>query len=188
MDSIFAQLCQDHRNIQQVLDALEQLLAEMTREDRDPSTLDLIIDALDYIAIYPEKWHHPVEDVTCEILLAKPGVEPEPILRAREEHRRLARETRKMKELFYAVANDCAVERDHLYGAARQYLAAQRSHILMENHCVFPLMERYLEPEDWELVRAQLGDREDPVFGPAMRDQYDAVQRYVSNSQPATVA
>ncbi|SDJ95837.1 hemerythrin domain-containing protein [Microbulbifer yueqingensis] len=190
MDSIYVQLCRDHSNIRQMLDAFEQLLAEMAREERDPSTLDLILEALDYIAIYPEKWHHPVEEMVFDLLLAKgnQGIEPELIARARAEHRRLGQETRRMKELFYAVANDCAVERDYLRGAAKEYLVAQRAHIMLEEHCIFPLMERYLGDVDWELVRDRLSECEDAVFGPAMRGQYEAVRKYVSNLPAAAPA
>lgn len=188
MDSIYVQLLQDHLNIQRALDNFERLLEEMHCAGRDATTLELIMETLDYIAVYPEQWHHPIEDLIFSYLLDNPEVTVEPLNRALGDHRQLLADTRRITELFYAITNDCAVERDQLYSAAKEYIDAQRRHIERENAEVFPLLEKHLSPADWEQIHAQLLERPAPAIAPELRDHYDALQQRVSLPRSSLIA
>lgn len=186
MNRIYRQLCRDHMHMQQLLDAFEQLLCELDRRDRDPSTLALILDALDYISVYPDHWHHPVEDLVFERLLEKPIPNRDVITATQAEHRQIADTTRHMNRLFYAVANDAAVVRDKLLGAARDYLQLQRDHMQRENCVVFPLVEEYLRPADWAAIEKRLQLRRDPLFNPGVKRTYEALHEYLTEPSVAT--
>ena len=188
MDSIYVQLLQDHLNIQRALDNFERLLEEMHCAGRDASTLELIMETLDYIAVYPDQWHHPIEDLIFSHLLGKGDVAAEPVNRALGDHRQLLADTRRITELFYAIANDCAVERDQLYSAAKEYIDAQRQHIERENTEVFPLLEQHLASTDWEQIRTQLLERPAPAIAPELRAHYDALQQRVSLPRSSAIA
>lgn len=188
MDSIYVQLVQDHFSIQRALDNFERLLEEMHSAGRDAATLEMILDTLEYIAVYPEQWHHPIEDLIFAQLLEKSDATAEPVNRALGDHRQLLTDTRRITELFYAIANDCAVERDQLYAAAKEYIDAQRQHIERENTEVFPLLERHLAPADWAHIRSQLHQRPAPAIAPELRDHYDALQKRVSLPRSSAIA
>lgn len=183
MHHLYQQLCRDHRNMQQLLDAFEQLLADFGRRERDPATLGLILDALDYISVYPDRWHHPLEDLAMERLRTKPAANMVPADRTMAEHKALTAATRRMNLLFYAIANDAAVERTQLFGPAREYLTLQRQHMERENREVFPQLERLLTAEDWEQIERQLQVQRDPLFNRGLREMYDSLHDYIANFQ-----
>ena len=179
MNRIYRQLCRDHKHMQQLLDAFEHLLQELGRRDRDPSTLSLILDALDYISVYPDRWHHPVEDLVFECLLEKPIVNRAAVMGTMAEHRKLASATRHMNTLFYAVANDAAVVREKLLGAARDYLKLQRDHMQRENCVIFPLVEQHLTGNDWTRIQENLQLQRDPMFNPGLKRMYEALHEHL---------
>lgn len=186
MNSIYRQLCRDHRDMQQLLDTFEQLLDDLARRDRDPNTLSLILDALDYISVYPNQWHHPVEDIAFSRLLDKAPQFRNRVNAVCAEHRRIDDASRHMNRLFYTVANDAAVERECLFGSAQAYLQLQRDHIEGENRDLFPLLEQYLDASDWRAVAAQLRARQNPVYTPAMKQLYDTLAFDLAQLYPHT--
>lgn len=179
MHSLYRQLCLDHRQFQQLLDALENLLQELASEDRNPETLGLILDALDYLSVYPDMWHHPVEDLIFQRLEQKPLENRAALEVAQREHKEITFATRRMRELFYAVANDCAMERHRLFDATNYYIELQRQHIERENHLVFPMIEKHLSDADWQHVASALQRQRDPLFGPAVKMQYEVLRDYL---------
>ncbi|WP_323845473.1 hemerythrin domain-containing protein [Microbulbifer magnicolonia] len=187
MDRIYRQLCRDHKHMQQLLDIFERLLQQLGRRDRDPATLPQMLDALDYFSIYPDKWHHPVEDLVFARLLTKPIHDRDAVYRAQMQHERIAAATRNMGTLFYAVANDAAVERRILVDAADHYLRLQRDHMALENRAIFPQLEQYLDAGDWNTIRAQIAELRDPVFDDGTRKIYESVHEYLTEAPiPAT--
>ncbi|MFI2811450.1 MULTISPECIES: hemerythrin domain-containing protein [Microbulbifer] len=183
MHNLYRQLCRDHRNMQQLLDAFDQLLADFARQERDPGTLGLILDALDYISVYPDRWHHPVEDLAMERLRAKPGASLAPVETTLSEHRAITAATRHMSTLFYAIANDAAVERNQLFRSVREYLQLQRQHMERENREIFPQFEQLLTREDWQAIEQQLQCQRDPLFNAEIRNLYESLQHYLASLQ-----
>ncbi|WP_237066990.1 hemerythrin domain-containing protein [Microbulbifer guangxiensis] len=179
MHYLYRQLCDDHHNMQKLLDAFDRLLRDLTRRDRDPETLSLILDALDYISIYPDRWHHPVEDLAMQKLLAKDGADCEAIETTQQEHRKITAATRRMNALFYAVANDAAVERSRLMRASRDYLQLQRAHMQRENTRIFPQFAAMLTADDWAQVEEKLRHQRDPLFSSDLRRLYESLHHYI---------
>lgn len=179
MHYLYRQLCDDHRNMQSLLSAFEQLSRDLSRRDRDPETLNLILDALDYISIYPDRWHHPVEDLAMQRLLEKPAADREAIETTQREHRKITAATRRMNALFYAVANDAAVERSRLFSATRDYLLLQRKHMQRENEYILPQFATLLTAEDWAQVEARLKRQQDPLFSSELKRLYESLHHYI---------
>ncbi|GMG87705.1 hemerythrin domain-containing protein [Biformimicrobium ophioploci] len=182
MDTLYEQLCLDHRNLTRLMTALESLLDDLARSERDPATLSMILDSIDYISVYPDKWHHPIEEKVMEKLRAKPECDQALLDEIHSEHNGLADATRHMATLFYAIANDCAVERNNLLGSAREYVAMQRQHIKLENRKLFPMMEKLMSEDDWREVRRSIDAKADPLFSASIRQQYDVLYQYVVES------
>ncbi|MCX2794410.1 hemerythrin domain-containing protein [Microbulbifer thermotolerans] len=186
MNTIYRQLCLDHKHLQQLLDTFESLLHSLDDRERDPATLGLILDALDYISVYPDKLHHPVEDVVFQQLLTKPIPCREAVIATSQEHQHIAACTRQMSSLFYAIANDSAVERSKLISTALDYLNLQRDHMRWENEIVYPLIEQYLTEADWQEIHANLKQNSNPVFHAGIKKTYDMLHQYLTTSdQPA---
>lgn len=185
MNEIFQQLCSDHKHMQRLLDVFENLLAQLGGQERDPATLSLILEALDYFSVYPDQWHHPVEDLVFDHLQDKPVGVRDIIDSTLEEHQQIATATRRMNKLFYAVANDAAVEREQLFGAAREYIDLQRNHLEKENEILFPLVAQYLTQADWDDVRMKLVARESAHFHDGVRRLYESLYENLAEPQAA---
>ncbi|WP_226642549.1 hemerythrin domain-containing protein [Microbulbifer variabilis] len=184
MNNIYRQLCLDHKNMQQMLNAFEHLLEDLFgSNERDPNTLSLILDALDYFSVYPDKYHHPVEDLILARLLTKPVHDRNAIYEAQMQHEQIAATTKHMCALFYAVANDAMVERRVLQGASYTYLQLQRKHIELENSAIFPQMEQYLEVEDWKQIHKQVKQLKDPFFDQKTKNVYESLREYLTQTE-----
>jgi len=175
MNTIYRQLCCDHKHMQRLLDIFETLLQQLGKQERDPATLSMILEALDFFSVYPDQWHHPVEDLVFERLLGKPVDIRDVVDKTLREHQQIAATTRRMNQLFYAVANDAAVEREQLFGTAREYIDLQRRHLEKENEILFPLVAQHLTPADWEDVQIKLDARESAHFHAGVRRLYEAL-------------
>lgn len=175
MNNIYRQLCCDHKHMQKLLDVFEALLQQLGKPERDPATLSMILDALDYFSVYPDQWHHPVEDLIFERLLRQPVDVRDVITSTIKEHQQIADATRKMNSFFYAVANDAAVEREQLFGAARAYIALQRRHLEKENNVLLPLVAELLTEADWEEIRSQLELRDSALFNAGVKRLYESL-------------
>ncbi|WP_428820209.1 hemerythrin domain-containing protein [Microbulbifer sp. MCCC 1A16149] len=186
MNGIYRQLCDDHKHMQNLLDAFELLLQELAQQDRDPATLSMILDALDYFSVYPDQWHHPVEDLVFEQLLGKPLDIRDVVEQISREHRAIAEATRSMNRLFYAVANDAAVEREQLFSTAREYISLQREHMRKENEILLPLVNQYLTETDWEEVTAALADRQSCHFHRGVKRLYEAIYQDLAENKVTT--
>lgn len=185
MNGIYWQLCDDHKHMQKLLDVFENLLQQLGKRERDPATLTLILDALDYFSVYPDQWHHPVEDLVFERLLGKPIDVRDVVDTVLREHQAIAAATRRMNTLFYAVANDAAVEREKLFGAARDYIELQRQHLKKENEILLPLVAQYLSAADWQEIGLQLDEKESVHFHQGVKRIYEALLENLT--EPAKV-
>ncbi|WOX04533.1 hemerythrin domain-containing protein [Microbulbifer pacificus] len=188
MNGTFKQLCSDHKHMQTLLDVFEHLLQQLGKHDRDPATLSLIMDALDYFSVYPDQWHHPIEDLVFEHLLGKPVDVRDVIHKTLNEHEKIAAATRRMNQLFYAVANDAAVERELLFGAARDYIELQRRHLKRENEILFPLVAELLTPADWHDIRTKLEQRQSAHFTEGVKKLYESAYRGLAELATEAVA
>ncbi|WNZ55782.1 hemerythrin domain-containing protein [Microbulbifer sp. MKSA007] len=184
MNAIYRQLCCDHKHMQELLNAFEQLLLDLFGcSNRDPNTLSLILDALDYLSAYPDRYHHPVEDLIFSRLLTKPVHDRESIYEAQMQHENIAAATKHMCALFYAIANDATVERRVLQGACNSYLKLQRKHMDLENKSIFPQIEQYLGTTDWIYIQKQVSELSCRYFDRATRKIYESLHEDLTQHQ-----
>ena len=180
MHGIYRQLCDDHKHMHKLQDVFETLIDELGRQDRDPATLSMVLDALDYFSVYPDQWHHPVEDLVFGRLLSKPVDIRDVVGKIAAEHKAIATATRNMNRLFYAIANDAAVERQELFSAAREYIALQRAHMKKENEILLPLVSQHLTDTDWKEVADALLEKQSSHFHQGVKRLYQAIYQDLS--------
>lgn len=183
MHPTYSQLCADHFNLLRLLRALEAEIACYEAGGGRAGRLSVILDIFDYVQVYPEKWHHPVEEALFEVLLRKQVENSELIWGMRAEHKTLESLTRHTAELFMAVANDTIVPIYKLADATREYIARQLDHINQENRLIYPLLEKNLTDEEWDDITDQVSARLDPLFNQEMRGEYAQLHRSVIRSE-----
>lgn len=183
MHPTYSQLCADHYNFLRLLRHLETEIAAFDNDPGNQACLATILDIFDYVQHYPEQWHHPVEDLVFDVLIAKQGVDSERFLVTKAEHKSLEALTRRASELFTAVANDTVVPKHHLISSAREFITRQIEHIARENSQLYPLMASVVSDSEWDRIREQINNRRDPLFDQAIKSEYRSLYKSIMQSE-----
>lgn len=179
MHSVHKQLVDDHIHISRLLRFLSTQVGYAELKANWDDQLSLVLDSLDYIQSYPEKWHHPVEDIVFARLREKGACDPKLLQDIADEHAKLERGTRELQQLFEAVANDYVISGDRLAESLRQFIDAQSAHLARENDRVYPLLEEHLTSDDWDDIANQVELITDPLFGQAVQEDYQYLFRHL---------
>ncbi len=173
MASIIDGLRSDHSRLTKLLDALERQIDAFS----EGGTLDFeIVDGiLHYCRTYPDRHHHPREDMVFDRLKQRDPEAAAAMGDLRKEHGKLDALTGRFAESLVAVEQDVPMERHDFTDIAREFLKAYRHHILMEEKHFFPAALRSLTPEDWRQLSAQVGRVADPLFDRREDERFDAL-------------
>jgi len=162
-DTALQLLLEDHKALSDVIEALEVRLPEISR--RDPETLDLLANLIDYIAEYPDQVHHPREDRIIERLIDK-GLTPSERIIVEltvTQHAELGAATARMAvdiDAVLAKAQDAGPQLEH---DTRIYLAMQKEHMRREEQQLFPVALRLFTATDWAEIEASETAVPDPL-------------------------
>ncbi|MCP5245383.1 MAG: hemerythrin domain-containing protein [Burkholderiales bacterium] len=179
MHTIQRQLHTDHYHLQRLLNCLSHEIDCYDFDSKRVPDLDIILSALDYVRTYPDKWHHPSEDVIFNRLLNKEVKESKLIKQLQDEHEKIVLETKEINELFNSVADDCIVSAVELLSSARKYIALQKKHLNKENEFVYPLMDTEFSEQDWREIEKEVKIQSDPLFNNRSKKEYDQLYRYI---------
>lgn len=176
MDPSIATLYRDHDNLRKILYLLEQSLVDVCRGYiKDYHTLQHI---LVYIQDYPERVHHPAEDVMFAVLLEHDIGDRsfiENIKKLVKDHSELEVITRNASEAVELAIGDADHDVAEVVSSLSILLSRKRQHILFEEMKIFPYINKYLNSEDWEKIVALVPDDEDPIFGSIPRKEFEQI-------------
>jgi len=179
MHKIQRQLHTDHYHLQRLLNCFSHEIDCYDFDSKRSADLAVILGALDYVHTYPDKWHHPAEDIIFDRLLKKGVKESKLIEQLKKEHEEIIQETHKIYELFNSVAEDCIVPADKLLTGARYYITLQRQHLDKENESVYPLMDTLFSENEWREIEKEIKVQNDPLFNKPSKNEYDYLYRYI---------
>jgi len=173
MSPLIQVLHQEHKNIARLLDALEhqvELLAGAQRPD-----YELLQDIATYFCDYPDRCHHPKEDVVFRQLQTRHAKAAEKIGDLGREHRDAGARARRFRDNIQALFRDQVMPLGTLVNAARSFIDAERQHMRMEEAVFLPAAESALSDEDWQSIECNLGTEHDPLFGKTVEKQFSAL-------------
>ena len=173
MAAIIDSLRSDHSRLTKLLDALERQIGAF--EEGRPLDFEIADGVLHYCRSYPDRHHHPCEDLVFEALKRRNAKAAAEIGDLPREHAKLTALTADFGETLEAVEQDVPTQREALVAAARALLAGYRRHIMMEERHFFPAAERCLTPEDWRALRQRLPAAADPLFDRREDQRFDAL-------------
>lgn len=164
MPQLMERLHRDHRNLSRLYDMLEEQVGNYRSDsEREPDLL-LILDIIAYLDDYPKIYHHPLEEAIIGFMVER-GLGNAAINEAiHHQHHELAQATERLSRLFKMVANDQVVPIDRIRDTLSAYLELSRAHLQAEEDRLFPMIERVLDDQDWQLIDARLPERRDPLF------------------------
>lgn len=175
--TILEQLKFDHENVSQLLDILDAQLNRI--HSLESADFDLVQDIMHYMIHYPDRLHHPLEDLVIERLIERDPSARKIATTIQKEHKGLATKGLAFYEIASGVADGAMVLREELEAKGRDYVEFLRSHMRMEEEELFPRAEKVLSREDWESVAQAIAQQADPVFGAIVDAQYQELYAYI---------
>ena len=167
-----------HRDFARLLDLLEQQLVAFHADDGP--NYELMLDVVSYLRYFPDRYHHPREDVAFA-RLAKRDPELKPLIDGLlQEHRVIAAAGSELLKYLEQVVDDVVVERARVEAAAATYLVYYRRHLALEDRDIVPRAEQLLTLQDWEAVLAAIPAGPDPLFGEDFEPRYRELRRQIA--------
>ena len=183
MHPIQHQLHSDHHHIQLLLNCLSQEIDCFDFDSQRSADMEIILSALDYFHVYPDKWHHPTEDIIFQRLLDKKLSEKVILEKLMREHEKIIHETININQLFQTAADDCIVSAIELVSSARKFISLQRTHLNIENEFIYPILSDVFDAEDWKSIEAEIKIHDDPLFNNKSKKEYKHLYKYIIESE-----
>ena len=177
MSNVIAALDRDHANIAKLLELLEsEILAIEVGKTPDYSLLQ---DIMYYMVQYPDRFHHPKEDLIFTQLLKRYPEARADVNDLLQEHIAIGLAGQSFDKLLRISHIDSVEVREQLAAAGFAYIWVLREHMLKEEKKLFPLAMEVLTKEDWQVIDEQVDAVEDPVFGAAIADGYQRLYQLI---------
>jgi len=172
----------EHKHFARLLDLLEQQVVAFHADDGP--NYELMLDIVSYLRYFPDRYHHPREDVAFARLVERdPGTKAltEQML---QDHRVIVAAGTELLSYLQQVIEDVVVERAKVEAAAATYLVYYRRHLALEDRELVPRAQQLLTPQDWEEVVAALPTGPDPLFGEDSEPRYRELRRQIALAAP----
>lgn len=168
----------EHANYRKLLDLLQsqaELFAHGARPD-----YELMADVVYYLTQYPDRFHHPREDVAFRQLLAHDPGARSIVDALAGEHRTIAECGATLAADLGAAPAGAMMSRATLEADVRRYVAFLEGHMDTEEREIFPLLAANLNEGDWFLVDSQIHFTADPLFGDRVQARFKAIHRQIA--------
>jgi len=174
---MISRLLKDHDHILRTLNLLEMLFLDSCRGHKPDYQLMLSIVA--YVQDFPERVHHPAEDLVFSLLI-KDGEDEGGIARELiKDHTEMEIMTRELRGTIEHLKYRGGVQPDNLNNALAEFLTRQRRHLYFEETVVYPMISKILTNDDWDRIDTIIPPLEDPVFGERTRSDYERLYREI---------
>jgi hemerythrin-like domain-containing protein len=170
-------LRQEHRNIETLLLVLEREVGVFARAERPD--YEVVHAVIAYFQVYPDSWHHPLEDIVFEKLKVRDSAAAAKIGDLAVDHRRGAERLRRVAQAVESVLADRELLRQTVKDIIRDFIEQERRHMAMEERDFFPAAVKALQPEDWAEIAAQLTDQRDPLFSDVVEEKFEVVRSHI---------
>ncbi|MBI4292586.1 MAG: hemerythrin domain-containing protein [Betaproteobacteria bacterium] len=168
----------EHANFARLLDLLERQVAAFQAGEQP--NYDLMLDIIHYLRNYPDRVHHPQENVAFARLLERDSTLKPQIDRLLQEHRVIAAAGSKLLEHLDAVVAGALEPRSIVEAAAATYLTYFRQHMATEDKEVIPRAVQLLTAQDWAAVAAAVPAGPDPLLGDDIEARYRTLRRQIA--------
>jgi hemerythrin-like domain-containing protein len=177
MPKIIDLLLEEHQNIERLLLVLEHELEIFDRSGRpDYEILQTIIQ---YFQDYPERCHHPKEEMIFEKLQARDAVAAKRFGDVEAEHEVETRRLRGFARAVDSVLADQEFLRESFHLAVHDFIEHQRQHLQKEERLLFPAAIKALRREDWAAIDARLDNRKDPLFDGVVEEKFHDLRKTI---------
>lgn len=177
-ERILNRLRDDHRNINGLLRILGRQLTGIRRGDRPDYRL--MYDIVHYLTYYPDRFHHPFEDVMFARLIRRRPEFATLVDGIEKEHQQIATEGCKLRVLIGEIIDGLVVPRDALLQAGAAYVNTYRVHMQTEEDELFDALADSFQPADWMVLTSVFHWQPDPVFSGEASREYSHLRDCIS--------
>ena len=177
MTDVLQQLSEDHRNIARLLVVLERQLALF--EDAKRPDYELLMAIADYFTGFPDRCHHPKEDLILRHMRRKDPVAAEAVGDLESEHEKIGALAKHFRDAVRNVLNEVEMPRSAFDAVLRHFIRDQRNHMQMENERFFPLAQKILSDKDWTEIDAEASKEQDPLFGNEAAERFESLRQSI---------
>lgn len=163
MNATLDLLLAEHRLIARLLSVLEREL-EIFQTGERPD-YELIATIIEYFGSYPDRYHHPKEEIILAKLVRRDQAAAEIFSDLTRGHEELAALTRRFADGLTRIINEDEVPRGLFDRLARDFIDYQRLHMGREEADFFPAAAQTLTAEDWAAIEERQEARPDPLLG-----------------------
>ena len=171
-------LHKEHSNFAKLLDLLEAR-ASSIQAGEEPDYA-LMLDVMEYLTHYPDRFHHPREDLAFRRLQRQRPQMRSVVQELERQHEAIVTSGLRLVEQLERATKGMVLPREALAESTRNYVAALRANIHFEETELFPLAAETLQADDWLLIDAAFHFMEDPLFGDTIQERYRALHRQIA--------
>jgi len=173
-----ARWLEDHANFARLLDLLQGELESFHWAGKPDHRL--MLDVMTYMTQYPDKFHHPAEELAFAKALMRDPRLAGSIEALKEEHVTLRQSGEALLEQLEAILNEAIIARAEVEASGLNYIRSLRRHMRREEAEVFPAVGRVLRPADWAKIDEAMEHRPDPLFGPTVEARFRTLSRQIA--------
>lgn len=175
----------EHRALTAVVHALQRF-THAIRDRHAAPDFGLLAAMLYYIEIFPERFHHPKEDLHLFSALRRRTAALDEVLNALQgEHVRSGQLVRQLEQAFVHYQAGANEGLAHFCANVDAYAAFTFDHIRMEEDRVLAAAPKYLQHEDWVVINRAFRDNRDPLFGAQPTEAFRRLHQRIANLVPA---
>jgi hemerythrin-like domain-containing protein len=171
MSKALAAIRNEHRSIGAILHGMQYLVGEI-RARKTPINPRVFSAMLYYLDTFCERMHHPKEDRYLFVPLRRFGAEAEPVVSHLEaDHAEGGRALRRLEQYLVRYEEGGDREFPAFARAADEFVQDYWEHMRKEEQELFPLAEKLLTSDDWQVADRAFAENRDPLA--AERDTRD---------------
>ena len=173
-------LQKEHIDFAKLLDLLEAQIGMFHRGERPD--YDLMLDIFYYMTHYPDRFHHPKEDLAFARLAERDSSTRLAVEELARQHRVIAESGSRFLDNLNAALAGAMLKRESVEIPALEYVTFYRNHMKMEERELFPLARTRLADDDWIRIGVAIESTEDPLFGPQVEQRYRTIHQQITRA------
>lgn len=181
MVAILEALYRDHGNIARLLDILDEELAVFDEAERPD--YEVIRAIVDYFRTYPDRVHHPREDLVFAKLAERAPEAAKTVGDLVGEHVEVSARLARFAFALEQILGEGVMTRREFREIAREFVDGERRHMAAEEERFFPVALEALTEEDWAELDSTLSSEPDPLFRDDVHEEFAALRRQIDRME-----
>jgi branched-chain amino acid transport system ATP-binding protein len=178
---------EEHRALAAVIHGLSYLVAEIDKGRIQPD-FALFKAIIRYITDFPDRLHHPKEELYLFKALRKRSAEAAPVIaQLQADHERQPQELAAVQVALDRYERDGAAAFPVFAHAAQSYAESTFRHMAAEEGILVPMAMKALLDDDWKTIDEAFAANNDPMIGSDAQGEFRTLFTRIMTLAPAPI-